>query len=48
MELALLITLAIAGIYALYFVITYRIACDHVICHGTENDGQESICPGRG
>ena len=30
------IALVIAGIYALYFVITYRIACAHVICHGSE------------
>ena len=34
METAVLIALAIAGIYALYFVITCRIACSHVICCG--------------
>ena len=34
METALLIALVIAGIYALYFVITYRIACSHVLCCG--------------
>lgn len=37
MEIALWIALAVAGIYALYFVITYRIACSHVICCGSEN-----------
>ncbi|MGM9590801.1 MAG: ABC transporter permease [Faecousia sp.] len=31
METAVLISLVIAGVYALYFFITYRIACDHVI-----------------
>lgn len=36
MENALLIALVIAGIYALYFVITYRIACSHVLCSGGE------------
>ena len=34
METAVLIALVIAGIYALYFVITCRIACSHVICCG--------------
>ena len=34
METALLIALVIAGIYALYFVITYRIACSHALCRG--------------
>ena len=34
METALLIALVIAGIYALYFVITYRIARSHVLCYG--------------
>ena len=34
METAVLITLAVSGIYALYFIITYRIACDHVVCYG--------------
>ena len=32
MVIALLISLTVAGVYALYFLITYRIACDHVIC----------------
>lgn len=36
METAALIALAMAGIYVLYFVITYRIACSHVLCHGDE------------
>lgn len=36
MGAAAAIALVIAGIYALYFVITYRIACAHVICHGSE------------
>ena len=36
METALVIALVIAGIYGLYFVITYRIACSHVICCGGE------------
>lgn len=31
METALLISLVMSGIYALYFFITYRIACDYVI-----------------
>lgn len=37
METAVWIAFAIAGIYALYFVINYRIACSHVICYGGEN-----------
>ena len=32
----LLMTVPIAGIYGLYFVITYRIACNHVRCRGGE------------
>lgn len=38
METAVLIALVIAGIYALYFVITYRIARSHVICCGSERE----------
>lgn len=34
MQTAVMISLAVAGIYVLYFLITYRIACDHVICRG--------------
>lgn len=34
MGTAALISLTIAGVYVLYFLITYRIACDHVICRG--------------
>ncbi len=37
METALLIALMIAGIYALYFCLTYRIARGHIICHGSKN-----------
>lgn len=36
METAVLIALVVAGVYTLYFFITYRIACEHVICHGNE------------
>ena len=36
METAVLIALVIAGIYALYFVITYFSACSHVLCCGGE------------
>lgn len=36
MQTAVLIALVIAGIYVLYFVITYRIACCHVLCCGSE------------
>ncbi len=35
MQIAVLIAFAVAGIYVLYFMITYRIACDHVICCGS-------------
>lgn len=31
METAVLICLVMSGIYALYYCITYRIACDYVI-----------------
>ena len=37
METAVMIAAAVSGIYALYFIITYRIACDHVVCCGSEN-----------
>ena len=37
METALIIAAAVAGIYILYYVITCRIACRHVICGGGEN-----------
>lgn len=36
METALLIALIIVGIYALYFCLTYRIACGHIICCGSK------------
>ena len=38
METAVLIALVVAGAYVLYFLITYFIACSHVICHGAEAD----------
>ena len=37
MQTAAVIALVIMGIYALYFFITYRVACNHVICSGTED-----------
>ena len=37
----LLIALVIAGIYALYFAITCRIACSHVLCCGDERQEAE-------
>lgn len=36
METAVMIAAAVAGIYVLYYIITYRIACDHVVCYGSE------------
>lgn len=36
METAVLISAVAAGVYALYFFITYRIACGHVLCRGGE------------
>lgn len=36
MGTAVLISAVAAGVYALYFFITYRIACGHVLCHGGE------------
>ena len=36
METAVMISLAVSGIYALYFFITYRISCDHVVCYGSQ------------
>ena len=41
METAVLISLVIAGVYMLYFLITYRIACDYVVCYGAESRGSE-------
>ena len=31
----------ITGVYALYFLITYRISCDRVICSGTDGGREE-------
>ena len=36
MGTAVIIAAAVSGIYVLYFVITYRIACDHVVCYGSD------------
>lgn len=33
-----LISLVVLGVYVLYFFLTYRIACDHVICRGGDRD----------
>ena len=32
MQTAVVISLGVTGIYALYFLITYRIACGYVVC----------------
>lgn len=37
METAVLIALVTAGVYAMYFLITYYISCGHVICYGAED-----------
>lgn len=42
MQTAAMIALVITGIYVLYFVITYRIACDHVVCYGSEKQEIEA------
>lgn len=36
MATAVIIAAAVSGIYVLYFIITYRIACAHVVCYGSE------------
>ena len=36
METVVIIAAAVTGIYVLYFIITYRIACDYVVCYGSE------------
>lgn len=36
METAGMIALSVTLVCTLYFVVTYRIACDNVICHGSE------------
>ena len=41
METAVLIALVVAGAYVLYFLITYFIACGHVICRGAEGGMDE-------
>lgn len=39
LETAVMISLAVAGVFVLYFFITYRVACGQVLCHG--GDGRE-------
>lgn len=41
METALMISLVMVGVYVLYFLVTYRIACGHVICCGSEKQRGE-------
>ena len=41
METAVLISLVVAGVYMLYFLITYRMACDYVVCYGAESKDRE-------
>ena len=36
METAVLISAVVACVFVLYFLITYRIACSHVLCCGSE------------
>lgn len=43
METAVLISFVMAGIYVLYFFITYRIACDHVVCYGAQDCRREDF-----
>ncbi|MGN0999395.1 MAG: ABC transporter permease, partial [Faecousia sp.] len=41
METAVLISLVIAGVYTMYFLITYHISCAHVICYGAEGGSKD-------
>ena len=41
METAALIALVVAGVYAMYFLITYDISCGHVICYGAEGGSED-------
>ena len=41
METALLIALVIAGVYAMYFLITYYISCGHVLCYGADGGSRD-------
>lgn len=43
METSLLITLVMAVVYALYFVITYRITCAHVVSYGGSTVTQRTV-----
>ena len=36
MATAVMIAATVSGIYVLYYIITYQIACDHVVCYGSE------------
>ena len=38
METAVIISAAVFGIYVLYFIITYRIASERVVCYGGEKN----------
>ena len=42
-ETAVLITLVMSNVYALYFLITYRIACGHVVYYGTEGGNRYGL-----
>ncbi|MGN1140491.1 MAG: ABC transporter permease, partial [Oliverpabstia sp.] len=43
LETSALISLVVAGIYALYFFITYRIVCDYVVCYDAESSNGERL-----
>lgn len=43
LETSVLISLVVAGIYALYFFITYRIVCDYVVCYDAESSNGERL-----
>lgn len=42
-ETAVLTTLVMSNVYALYFLITYRIACGHVVYYGTEGGNRDGL-----
>ena len=41
LQRAVLIAIVIAGVYAMYFLITYYISSGHVICYGTEGGSRD-------
>ena len=43
METSVLISLMVAGVYVLYFFITYHIVCDHAVCYSAESGSQEGF-----